>query len=108
LGVDGCPTRGFPTRPGGTNLRTLADLRRRSQTPSPYDAYALEGFLPLFESRRQQGITRVEVALFDGAGKVLRSGGATAGKAFFEVDQILLFIFLRQDILPNERGYRGD
>ena len=26
-------------RPGGTNLRAFGDLRFRSQTPYPYDAY---------------------------------------------------------------------
>jgi hypothetical protein len=40
LGVVGCPTRGCPTCTGGTNLCLLGDLRCRSQTPSPYDAYS--------------------------------------------------------------------
>jgi hypothetical protein len=37
LGVVGCPTRGCPTGPGGTNPSHLGDLRRCPQTPSPYD-----------------------------------------------------------------------
>ena len=39
MGVVDSPTRGCATRPGGTNLRNLEDLRRSAQTPYPYDAY---------------------------------------------------------------------
>ena len=39
LGIVESPTRGCPTRPGGTNLLDSRGLCRCSQAPYPYDAY---------------------------------------------------------------------
>ena len=41
LGIVGSATRGCPTRPGGINPRDPGELRRCTQTPSPYYAYPL-------------------------------------------------------------------
>jgi hypothetical protein len=69
----------------------------------------IETYLPLFDSRRQEGITRVQIVLFDAEGRLLRAAAPGTGKAFFAAERVLFLLpWIRQDILPGERGYRAD